>query len=171
MIGGIVGRPRTEPMSEDQVPDSISFSNLSKLKSEKSGKIDFSNPRPSDSLGDLAFLVDLYLAKHVDQAQSHQRVFLVDLLITRLRVDYEKYVDYLTEQGAAQDVIKFHHSILATLGIGEILLDGLVAKLVKKLPSTMVAPKPSTQLIRSLDPSVRPHEVDEWLSNLSSLLN
>jgi hypothetical protein len=145
----------------EEIPDSISFSLLRQLHTEKADRFDFSSPSVSPAMGDLSFLISMFLKTKVNQSYSHQVVFLLDVLVTELRVECDKMVTEMIDKQAPAEDIKLQGKILGSLSIMESMLDGMVSLYGRKLGQT--SGKPSYQLIKSLDPSVLPHQLDDWL--------
>lgn len=156
-------------MPPGEIPDSISFGMLKQIHKEKSEKLDFSNPNLSPDIGDLAFLFLVFIKAKLGETYTHQHIFLMDVLVTRLRDEYEQQFDKLLESDVPKRGIKTHAKILSYLSQIENILDGLVSLMIKQggFKGTM----PSYQLVRSLDPSVRPHEIEEWIKGLGDLLS
>jgi hypothetical protein len=146
-------------MPED-IPESISFSVLRQLHTEKATRFDFSQPSLGPAMGDLAFLISLYMKQKLTHTQSHQHIFLLDILATELRVHCDKMLTEMIEKGAPAQEIKTQAKVQANLSLIEAMLDGMVALFARK---TGQGTKPSHQLIKSIDPSVLPHQVDDWL--------
>jgi hypothetical protein len=155
-------------MTEDpQIPDSISFTDLRKLQAEKGKVLDFSNPKVSQDIGDLAFLFMIFVKEKLGGTYTHQQAFLLNLLVTELRRQYERKAEDLIRQGAAPDAIKVHSKIAATLLVLEGMADSLVSFFMKQMDSQSTLP--SYRLVRSLDPSVRPHEIEDWIKEIGRL--
>ena len=151
----------------DKIPDSISFSELRKIQAEKSKELDFSDPRISQDIGDLAFLFMVFIKQKLDGCYTHQQVFLLDVIVTELRRSYEKQLDSLIEQGASRQTIKTHAKIGSTLLLLEGMIDSLVEFFMKQAGSKSTIP--SYRLVKSLDSSVKPHEIEQWISDLGRL--
>lgn len=157
------------PQSDPNVPDSISFGVLRKLHQEKATRVQLDNPVLSHEIGDLAFYFKvLCQQKFSSSLFSHHCIFLLDVIATDLRRDYEERLNELFENSAPKDVIKTHTKMLTHLSLIEAMLDGMVSLIMKQMGTTSTLP--SIQLVRSMDPTVRPHEVEEWVKSLGSLL-
>lgn len=151
-----------------EVPDSVSVSALRKLAEQKGNRLDFSNPVISEDIGDLAFLVNAFIAQKLEGVYMHQEVLFVNFAITRLR----KSVDNQLKQAKAQDPVvprkvEMMSKISAQLLICEGVLDGLLSSVMKQIGSRSTLP--SYRLAKSLDPSVRPHEIEDWVKNLGNI--
>lgn len=149
---------------EDKIPDAISFASLRKIHQEKADRIDFSAPMLSREIGDLSFLFDVFIGEKLDgQVMSHQQIFLADMLVTGLRRGYVE-----SAKQAASDknfaLMEKLTKMTAFLSIAEGILDSLVRICMEQIGSSDT--KPSYRLIKSLDPTVKPHEVDEWLASI-----
>jgi hypothetical protein len=147
-----------------EIPDSISFSELRKLKTEKSDHLDFSDPRLSDGLGDLAFLVTAFISQKCEKTFSHQQIFLLDVLVTNLRVGFQKQADKHMEDGSDLKMIAAASIATTKLLVIEKILDELVEDLMKSMKSRTTLP--SYRLAKSLDPAVKPHEIEEWIKSV-----
>lgn len=152
----------------DQIPDSISFGMLRQLHSDKSPQIDFSDPRISHEIGDLAFLVTTFVKQKAPSVGAHQVVFLADLLVTGLRQGFQRQVDELVKDGGPIESVALNAKFAAHLSIAEAILDGMMSKLMKEGGFKDTAP--SFQLVKSLNPAIRPHEMQDWIKSLGSLL-
>lgn len=152
----------------EQVPDGISFSMLRKLHEEKSNKIDFSNPQLSHDIGDLAFLVGLFVREKA-QPEAHQVVFLADMLVTALRQGFQVRADKVLENGGPVEAIALYTKFATNFAIAEAILDGVMNKLMRD--GGFKGTNPSYKLIKSMAPEVRPHEVDDWIKGLGSIFS
>lgn len=150
---------------EDKVPDSISFASLRRIHQEKSNNVDFSAPMISKDIGDLAFLVDLFVGKKLDgQVMSHHQIFLADILVTHLQRGYAEQVKLAASEGADKRILEKLIKFTTFLSVAEGILDGLVRTCMDQIGSK--SSKPSYRLVKSLDPSVKPHEIDEWIESV-----
>jgi hypothetical protein len=151
-----------------EIPDSISFSMLRELskQAESQGKLDFSSPSISPDIGDLAFLVKMFVREKVNQVTSYQQVFLADVVVTDLRAGYEEQLKQRCAQSPSPREIEMLAKIVSHLRICEGILDGLVSVCVKNLSSNGTLP--SYRLVKSLDPTVRPHEIEEWIRGMEN---
>lgn len=146
------------------IPDSISFSTLRDLHSDKSKGLDFSEPRLSEDIGDLAFLIMRFIGAKVDGVFTHQQIFLADILVTSLRNSYsEKLGKAVTARTDPKEIASLM-KVRTMLSIVEDILDELVRDCMKSIGSDSTMP--SYRLVKSLDPSVRPHEIEDWLKGL-----
>lgn len=147
------------------IPDSISFSTLRELRGEKINTLDFSEPVLSDNISDLAFLVTQFITAKTDGVFSHQQVFLADVVVTNLARLYKGKLDKACESGADPKQIAALAEFAATLQLVETALDDLVSICMKSIGNSSTLP--SYRLVKCLDPSVRPHEIEEWIKGLS----
>jgi len=145
----------------EKIPDSISFTELKKLHADKSTEIDFSSPKLSSDIGDLAFLFTIFTEEKLSGTYTHQQAFLADIVVTRLREVHEKKLSELIDADAPKDEIRFAARMASSLSIVEGVLDSILHAYFKQLGSTSTLP--SYKLINSLDPSVRPHEIEQWI--------
>lgn len=153
--------------SSSEIPDEISFAMLRKLHADKSKSLDFSNPQLSPEIGDLSFLIGLFLTQKASGAYAHQYIFLIDTLITMLRREAERNLEELLKREDSDEktsTIVENTTILSTLRATEIIYDNLVKSAIDKMGAKNSAP--SYKLVKSLDPSVKPHQINEWIESL-----
>jgi hypothetical protein len=151
----------------DQVPDSISFSMLRKLHTEKSDKIDFSNPQLSHDIGDLAFLIGLFVREKASPVEAHQLVFLADTIVTALRQGFQERAEKAVKEEGPVEAVALYSKFAANFSIAEAILDAAMARLMKDggFKNTL----PSYKLVKSLAPEIRPHEVEDWIKGLGDI--
>jgi hypothetical protein len=150
----------------EQVPDSASFAMLRKLHAEKADRIDFSNPQLSHDIGDLAFLVGLFVREKA-QPEAHQVVFLADMLVTALRQGFQARADKALKEGGPVEAIALYTKLSTNFRIAEAILDGVMSKLMQE--GGFKGTNPSYKLVKSMAPDVRPHEVDDWIKGLGDI--
>lgn len=149
-----------------ETPDSVSFESLRSIYKEKKNKYDFSAPSVSEgSMGDLSFLVNLFLDDKFETTTIHQQVFLADMLITRLRMYYSNKLSEVSKQPSpnikqVQELTK----CLTFIQMSERMLDSMVSLYMEKL--SIKDTMPSYSLVRSLGVDIRPHELADWVKSV-----
>lgn len=130
--------------------------------SEKTSQIDFSDPSISSNIGDLAFLIRLFISHKASAVNTQQIIFLADVLVTSLR---EAFSDVFNEaiQQNIEEKIKISSYFFYNARLMEGILDSMVEKCLENEGTRSTLP--SYRLIKSLDPTVKPHEIKDWVRN------
>jgi hypothetical protein len=153
-----------DPLAMDQIPDFISFGDLQKLRNAKTDRLDFSNPIFSPEIGDLAFYITSLLALKLPKTNISQQILLVSVLLRNLRVTCKEQINDRIREDVSPTELKVLMQMFAAFDVAEDIVNREVSRVMEG--GRVGSPMPSYRLVKSLDPTVKPHEIEDWIKGL-----